>query len=31
MPLRPYQESGIKRITQAWREGHKAIIAVAPV
>jgi superfamily II DNA or RNA helicase len=31
MPLRPYQETGIKLITQAWREGHKAIIAVGPV
>jgi len=30
MPLRPYQESGIASIKQAWREGHRSIVAVAP-
>jgi len=30
MPLRPYQESGILAIKNAWREGHKSIVAVAP-
>jgi len=31
MPLRPYQESFIKQaLPSAWREGHRAIVAVAP-
>jgi DNA repair protein RadD len=28
--LRPYQEHGLSLIKQAWRDGHKSIVVVAP-